>query len=180
MKRLFFTLLLLAGHLGGTAQNISFPGATWSFGRSIIHEQLPEAYSYTPISILGNFPVQQFGKVGIYGEYQYTQAINLFNNYDFEFGMNFGLRYLFPINPRTHFIASIGSGPHYITVETDRQASGFIFSDNFELNLRHYSSQLRTTIQLAGRFRHISNAGLKSPNGGIDNFFLLLGLERML
>lgn len=180
MKQLLFIFFLLTGPLLSLAQDIPFPGATWSFGKSIIHEQLPEAYRYTPISILGNFPVQQFGKLGVYGEYQYTQATNLRNSYDFEFGMNFGLRYLMQLNLKTYLIASVGSGPHYITVQTDRQASGFIFSDNFELNLRHYYTELRTTIQLAARFRHISNAGLKSPNGGIDNFFLLFGLERKL
>ncbi len=174
---LFFLLFLV---LNINAQEQLFKGSTWSFGRSIIHEQMPEDYYYQPISILGNFPVHEFGKLGIYGEYQYAQATNINNQFDFEFGLNMGLRYPISLNATTHLLAIVGAGPHYVTIQTRHQASGFIFSDNFELNLRHYAKDLGTTLQLSARFRHISNAGFKSPNRGIDNFFLLFGVEHRL
>lgn len=175
---LLFSLLCLVTNIG--AQDQLFKGSTWSFGRSIIHEEMPEDYYYQPISILGNFPVHQFGKLGIYGEYQYAQATNSNNQFDFEFGLNMGLRYPIALNATTHLVAVVGAGPHYVTIQTRHQASGFIFSDNFELNLRHYAKEVDTTIQLSARFRHISNAGFKSPNRGIDNFFLLIGVEHRL
>jgi hypothetical protein len=78
---------------------------------------------------------------------------------------------------RLSLYAAIGSGPHYITVETDRQARGFIFSDNFELGSAYNFERINTAFLLKFRFRHISNAGLKEPNGGIDNFFVIAGLS---
>ena len=180
MQRLLFTLILLGTSYLSTAQLPLNQGSTWSFGRSIIHENLPESYAYRPISILGYFPIEQFGKFRIYGEYQFTQAVNLRNVYDYEFGMNMGIQFIQRINRYSTFAAAIGSGPHFITVETDRQANGFIFSDNFEMSLKRFFPSFKASIQLAARFRHISNAGLQSPNGGIDNLFFLFGIQRNL
>ena len=180
MKKLLFTLILIGSTLYTYAQTSFNQGSTWSFGRSIIHENLPESYAYRPISILGYFPIEQFGKFRIYGEYQFTQAVNLRNAFDYEFGMNMGIQFIQSLSRNTTFAAAIGSGPHFITVETDRQSNGFIFSDNFEMSLRKYFPTFKSSIQLAARYRHISNAGLKNPNGGIDNLFFLFGIERNL
>ena len=71
--------------------------------------------------------------------------------------------------------AAIGTGPHYLSLESDIQAKGFIFSDNFEVAFyQKLKSRLGFSIKM--RFRHLSNAGLKEPNIGIDNFFLMLGV----
>ena len=49
---------------------------------------------------------------------------------DFEMGANLGLRNYIRINSNLLFYQSLGSGPHYISAEMERQATGFIFSDN--------------------------------------------------
>ncbi|MBM3441042.1 MAG: acyloxyacyl hydrolase, partial [Bacteroidetes bacterium] len=52
-----------------------------------------------------------------------------------------------------------------------RQARGFIFSDNAfgGVNLK---CAKHTWIDLRIGFRHISNAGLREPNGGVNNLML--------
>ncbi len=69
-----------------------------------------------------------------------------------------------------------GSGPHYIHSSPDRQAEGFIFSDNFGLGFKipfskHYLFDVRCGI------RHLSNASLKQPNDGIDNILIGAGIK---
>lgn len=63
----------------------------------------------------------------------------------------------------------ISAGPHHVSGVPDRQAPGFIFSDNSFFGL---SIGLKESLYLDLRFgfRHISNAGLQNPNGGINNW----------
>ena len=75
----------------------------------------------------------------------------------------------------------LGSGPHYINAQTQRQAKGFIFSDNLAAGIRlPLPAHLAGEFNIQYRLRHISNAGLKSPNGGINNGFLVVGFTRAL
>ena len=88
----------------------------------------------------------------------------------FEFGANAGILI------RKHIIkntlsayAFLSSGPHYVSDVPPRQAKGFIFSDNLfgGLNLKVFKSIF---LDLRFGIRHISNANLKSPNGGVNTF----------
>ena len=187
MKSLLtFPLLLLAVCTSLFAQPSFAPAPFESprftgleFGVSAIDELLPEGVPYTPFTMLGSFSVWQKGRGQIYGEGQLTQAINSFTlKTDYEFGMNLGFRYRLPLSPKTSFSAAIGSGPHYITVETRRQARGFIFSDNIELGFHQYVPSEDLQLNIKARYRHISNAGLKSPNGGIDNMLIVVGVSK--
>jgi hypothetical protein len=72
----------------------------------------------------------------------------------------------------------MGTGPHFISLRTSRQARGFIFSDNLELGLIYPVSNLHLDFNVKARYRHISNAGLEDPNVGIDNLFLVLGITK--
>ena len=96
----------------------------------------------------------------------------------FEFGLNAGVTYGWDFGP-IHAFGGISSGPHFVDVETDLQARGFIFSDNFLAGLRsRIGSQWQLDTHV--RFRHISNAGLQNPNKGIDNWLLVLGISRIV
>ncbi len=149
---------------------------TWSLGYGIINEMLPEGQPYEAITFLGKSDVQIWGRLALYAEYQFTQASSTPNiDSDYEFGLNLGLQFRQPITDALGATVAVGSGPHFITVETGKQANGFIFSDNFEAGIQYHIASLNTTIVAKGRYRHISNAGLAEPNGGIDNFFLVLG-----
>jgi hypothetical protein len=98
---------------------------------------------------------------------------------DYEFGLNLGIRNYVKINDGFYFYQMLGSGPHYISAEVGRQANGFIFSDNLALGtlLRLNSKGLFLNFQYVQR--HISNAGLKDPNGGVNSYNFVIGLSRI-
>jgi len=98
---------------------------------------------------------------------------------DYEFGLNLGIRNYVKINSGFYFYQMLGSGPHYISAKVKRQASGFIFSDNLALGalLRLNSKSLFLSIQYVQR--HISNAGLKDPNGGVNSCNFMIGLSKL-
>ncbi|MBN1638890.1 MAG: acyloxyacyl hydrolase [Ignavibacteriales bacterium] len=90
----------------------------------------------------------------------------------YEMGLNFGIvvRKNF-FNDLLWLYLLVGTGPHYTSGTPDRQASGFIFSDNFFIGLNfrivdNFHLDLRTGI------RHISNADLEEPNSGLNNFII--------
>ena len=97
-----------------------------------------------------------------------------------EFGVNVGL--LFRLNLFKDYFSIyslIGSGPHFINKTPDRQSSGFIFSDNFFMgaNVR-VSNDIFLDIR-SGK-RHASNLNIGSRNGGINTFFIHLGIVKLL
>jgi hypothetical protein len=98
---------------------------------------------------------------------------------DYEFGLNLGIRNYVKINDGFYFYQMLGSGPHYISAKVGRQASGFIFSDNLALGtlLRLNRKGLFLNFQYVQR--HISNAGLKDPNGGVNSYNFVIGLSRL-
>lgn len=92
-----------------------------------------------------------------------------------EFGVNVGSFLEYNLNSKTSGYVGLGLGPHYISKSLERQAPGFIFSDNIYVGIRW---QLDTHLHMDSRinFRHISNANLQQPNGGINNIILSLGV----
>ncbi len=157
-----------------TAQFNSF-----SVGTSVIDELLPEGYQYEPVTFVAASSVWTRKRWTVYLEGQFTRAASI-RNFQEEYGIggNLGILYRQPITPLLTMMGAIGSGPYYITVQTDRQASGFIFSDNFEAGFTKSFKNIGPKLQLRFRFRHISNAGLQEPNGGIDNFFVFIGIVK--
>lgn len=97
---------------------------------------------------------------------------------EWEVGANLVFEYRRHLAERIMLTAAVGSGPHFISVHTTQQARGFIFSDNFTLGYSHRLGTGNTWLDLKCRFRHISNAGLKEPNLGIDSWFVLVGIRR--
>ena len=84
-----------------------------------------------------------------------------------EFGVNVGIQYQFKVNQWLSSYLLVGTGPHYISVRSERQAQGFIFSDNFGGGLQFLITR-QQSLDVGYRFRHISNAGLEKPNRGIN------------
>ncbi len=147
-------------------------------GSTLLPEKLPEG-SYSPVLILGraNFSLgtpEKSGGFSLYVEPQFNPVALNGRMRDIEFGLNIGAEYHKQFNSVLGAYLAIGTGPHYISVDTKLQAGGFIFSDNFifgtRLSLPHFA-----TLDIQYRFRHISNASLQAPNNGIDNHFLVLG-----
>ncbi|MES2274667.1 MAG: acyloxyacyl hydrolase [Bacteroidota bacterium] len=90
----------------------------------------------------------------------------------FETGLNLGFLFRKNVsNNQVSFYMLISSGPHYISDTPVRQSNGFVFSNNFcaGVNLKIYKglyADIRTGI------RHMSNAGFKIPNAGINDMTL--------
>jgi hypothetical protein len=73
----------------------------------------------------------------------------------------------------------LGSGPHFITADLPRQAKGFIFSDNLAVGFFKGVNQKKGLfLNVQFRVRHISNAGLKLPNAGVNTLNVLVGLSK--
>lgn len=93
----------------------------------------------------------------------------------YEFGVNFGAVFRENLrNDLASFYLSVSVGPHYISGELYRQASGFIFSDNLDIgaNLKIYKSLY---FDLRFGIRHISPAGLTQPDSGINTLMIYAG-----
>ena len=152
------------------------------FGVGVANERLPEQVTYVPLQLTPKFSISIARKDKPPRFLFYTEPQVLLvilspeGSVEFEGGINVGFAYQHLFS-KYRVYAGIGSGPHFITVETELQAKGFIFSDNFFAGVsRLLKKEIMLNLQL--RFRHISNAGLKSPNLGIDNFFLMLGFSK--
>jgi hypothetical protein len=183
MKAILFPFLLLYPFLLIAQEEAPWrPDNNLAIGIGFIGEKLPEGVTYYPQNILARFYVYHFSKkaggLSLYGEPQFVPALlSGSDEVEFEYGLNAGFAYHGRISDQLYWQAAIGSGPHYITLETELQSSGFIFSDNFELGLVLDPPNSPAQFMLRTRFRHISNAGLKNPNKGIDNWFLILGMS---
>lgn len=97
-----------------------------------------------------------------------------------EFGLNVRLGLNFAVSDLDVISLKIASGPHYIDCETEKQASGFIFSDYYLACYRRgfRISKEEFIFDFEFGYRHISNAGIKEPNRSISNFIFGLGLYK--
>lgn len=116
--------------------------------------------------------------VSFYLEPQFN-LVHTNHRLDFEFGLNGGLRNYIRINPGLYFYQMVGSGPHYISANIKKQAKGFIFSNNFSMGVFKSINKKSLFLNLQFRFRHISNAGFKEPNEGVNSYNLVVGLSRI-
>ncbi len=94
----------------------------------------------------------------------------------YEFGLNVGVLIRKNIfKDLLNMYAFVSAGPHYVSGAPQRQSAGFIFSDNVfvGLNIKLFR---KTYFDVRPGFRHISNAGLKKPNRGINNLVISGGI----
>ena len=97
-----------------------------------------------------------------------------------EAGVNLGFEYRVRLGHFAPYLA-IGVGPHYFPTRTARQARGFIFSDNFTAGFHYlvdYGAQ-PYFIHTEFTFRHLSNAEIRSPNAGVNNYLMTFGVSRV-
>ncbi|MEY3421462.1 MAG: hypothetical protein RIR48_1754 [Bacteroidota bacterium] len=94
----------------------------------------------------------------------------------YEMGINLGILFKIQLQNKYHLYSGFGSGPHYITETPQVQASGFIFSDNLYLGMS-CNIYKALDINFMYQFRHVSNAGLKNPNQGINNTIFSWGVN---
>jgi len=159
-------------------------GVLGEFG--IPYYTLPEGDHYIPVlfgitfetpiyktSNFFNLSVELYPHVG----YVFWGAQNCF-----EAGLNVRLSFNFAVSAKDLLRFKIGSGPHYINVQTEKQVSGFIFSDywlgcyNREIMIK----EKEYTINFEFGYRHMSNAGTKFPNRSISNMIVGVGISKIL
>lgn len=183
MRFLLYTLLFFAG-IKATAQTARSVG--FHLGIPFIHETLKEGRKYKPYQLLFyyNFTNLLKGRKNDLFVYLEPQLVwvhfSPMDDYEWEFGANLGLEYRWNVSTQTAITAAVGSGPHFITVETRQQRRGFIFSDNFTAGLHQKLGNSGMNLDLKWRFRHISNANLAKPNIGIDSWFVIAGITKEL
>ncbi len=95
---------------------------------------------------------------------------------DYEAGIGFGVQYLYPLTKKLDPYILSSAGPHYISLNSTDQAPGFNFLLTAGAGFYYYLDS-KTAINIGWRFRHISNAGLRHPNLGINIHCGVIGLS---
>lgn len=145
---------------------------------------LPEGNRYVPLlfGLSYNLPLWQTKKkFNISTEIKPQFGYLLSTQKNIELGINVMFNFNFLVSRNSYLSYKMSSGPHYINIETDKQAKGFIFSDNFQLGYYHHLklSEKHYSLGVVGGFRHISNASIKQPNNGIDNWMIGISLAML-
>jgi len=166
-------------------------GFTTGFGFGSNAQSLPEG-TYRPIYFMGyfanhllkpEFRNEAWGFPMFYVEPQFNlvtvQKPNGELNQEIEFGINNGFKQTFKFADFFQIFILVGSGPHFISVETTKQEKGFIFSDCFGAG-GQWVFKSNLTLNLGFRLRHMSNAELFYPNGGINTYNYHFGFSYYL
>ena len=175
---LFFFLVYAKANAQDTSFRFKSSGGIVGYGHEINIDT-----RYNPIFFAGDFS-WQFGKekrkdfLAFYLEPQFNLVATV-RPLDIEFGTNVGLRYYQQLSSKFYFYQMLGSGPHFITADLPHQAKGFIFSDNLAVGFyKQVSEEKSLFLNFQFRVRHISNAGLKLPNSGVNTLNVLVGLAK--
>jgi hypothetical protein len=142
---------------------------------------IPEG-TYQPILLIGHFGVDMKryfsklkdhrGTLSFFFEPQFNPAFS--PQTDFECGIGIGIKYMYPLADNLSIYALGSVGPHYISLVTSQQASGFLFSDVIGAGLYYYLTK-DSAINAGYRLRHLSNADFTIPNCGINTNFGVIG-----
>lgn len=145
---------------------------------------LPEGQKYHILTIGSSFSFPLFQS-----QKSFNMSIDLFPHYgvvwlgakrtDFEIGLNVRLGFNFSLSEKNALCLKLGSGPQYITVDTEKQANGFNFSDYYLATYKRRLSVVKQVfiVEIECGYRHISNAGLNQPNRSISSIIFGLGLS---
>ncbi len=112
------------------------------------------------------------GKLTFYLEPQFNPLLVPSDQY--EVGIGFGAEYRFKIINDIDAYIMGGSGLHDISFGSQDQAEGFNFNDTIGIGLYIHLFK-NSALNLGLRLRHISNAGIKKPNRGINSYFGTVG-----
>jgi len=156
----------------------------FSIGISAYSILLPEGSHYRPLLLMGNLgwklsKKEKKANWWVMFEPQLNPVFLDNHLKEAEFGINVVVRYKYQLTETFYCYGQLGSGPHFISIATDRQAHGFIFSDNLAIGL---SQKLVNNWMLNTEFRirHVSNANVMKPNRGMNNLFLMIGFSKQI
>jgi lipid A 3-O-deacylase len=154
-------------------------GLITGYGRASIAEG---KYETIPIILHLGMDLSKFlsglkghrGLLTAYLEPQINPVISPAN--EVEVGVGIGLKYQYPVTNFFSLYVNASTGPHYISVNTADQADGFAFSNSIGAGAYFFVNK-NTAVNAGYRFRHLSNARTRYPNGGIDSHFGVIGFS---
>ncbi|HPD63966.1 MAG TPA: acyloxyacyl hydrolase [Bacteroidia bacterium] len=183
---LLFPILITSNFLW--SQNVSYlnqKAVGLSLSNGLPLYELPEGGFYQPFILntyyrLPVFKTKNAFNLQISFKPQYA-GLYVNQHFHHETGLNVGFDLSVRLSDNSMLTYSTGSGPHFITYQSRRQAKGFIFSDNFLLVFRKKTGiDSDFEFEIFSGIRHISNAGIKRPNGGINNWIIGFSLGKLL
>ncbi len=95
---------------------------------------------------------------------------------NYELGCKIGLKYAYPLTSKFYPYIEGGTGGIYISQKTRRQGSHLNFVDYAGAGI-YYFLRDDLALNVGYRFRHISNLGIKKPNGGIETNSVTAGVS---
>lgn len=171
-------LFLIEGFGQKSFVNESYLGGFVFFGKAFYN--LPEGEPYEPVLLGASYHQPFYQSKG-----RFNAGFNILPQMNYvpreksiEFGVNVQLDVNYQIKDSNILSILFGADPHYVNVNTIRQADGFIFSDNVAFNYRRKVGDY--SLGFLFGVRHISNAGLEQPNFGIDNLITGVALMKLL
>lgn len=84
-----------------------------------------------------------------------------------EMGLALLFRYSYPLTSKLYPYIEAGSGLYYMTLHTREQSTQFNFIDQGGGGISYFLKD-NLALDFGYRFRHISNAGIKDPNSGMN------------
>ena len=99
-------------------------------------------------------------------------------NTNIEAGSNILFRYKLPFKGRVVPYLKAGIGALYMSQHVEEQSTQFNFLPQCGGGFSFFINK-NTALNLEYRFRHLSNASLKEPNGGVEVDTYLFGIEFM-
>ncbi|HQP91784.1 MAG TPA: acyloxyacyl hydrolase [Candidatus Omnitrophota bacterium] len=91
-----------------------------------------------------------------------------------ELGVPVFFKYAFPLTEKFYPYLQVGIGPYYTSLSTYEQGTQFNFISQGGAGFAYFIRP-DLSINIEYRRRHVSNAGIAEPNGGIDSNVYVLG-----
>lgn len=93
-----------------------------------------------------------------------------------EVGSNFLIKYTMPLSEKIHPYLKGGVGALYMSQHTLEQSTQYNFLPQAGGGLQYLINE-KVALNFEYRWRHLSNASIKSPNSGIDANLFLCGIS---
>ncbi|MCM8769199.1 MAG: acyloxyacyl hydrolase [Candidatus Omnitrophica bacterium] len=148
----------------------------WLIGYGYAKVAGPKDYIIYPVAIDFNFPLP-FHRPESPWQLQLEPFLAYVSTPESnaEVGGSFFIKYRF-LPGRFQPYLKAGSGIIFFTQNLQEQSISFNFASSLGLGLAFSLNEQRSLVAEA-RYRHVSNAGIKEPNSGIDSRLFFLGIN---
>jgi len=181
MKK-FFLVLFLSSFILSAYSLESIDLLTGYFGIDKKDLEETEAtYEGVPLFLSLNYNITPFfEKLGIKQKGKFYFLVEPFINTviepdsNIETGVDFLFKYSYPIIDYFNIYIKGGSGVSFMSLHTKEQSTQYNFVSQAALGFS-FNITKNLIFDLEYRYRHLSNAGIKHPNNGINSDFILGG-----